>query len=79
MHTVQTDAKGRLNLGKKYALNTFIIEEKDGEFLLRKAAIIPEKDLWLLKNPEALKEVEKGLKDAREGKLFKLDHSEYKE
>ena len=79
MHTIQTDAKGRLNLGKKYALNTFIIEENDGEFYLRKAAIIPEKELWLLKNPEALKEVEEGLKDAREGKLFKLDPSEYKE
>lgn len=79
MHTIQTDAKGRLNLGKKYALNTFIIEEMDGEFILKKAAVVPEKELWLLKNPKALSDVEKGLKEAREGDLHKLDPSEYEE
>ena len=71
-HALQTDSKGRLNLGKNFASSYFLIEEVNkGEFLLKKAALIPEHELWLHKNEKALKSVLKGLKQAKEMKLEK--------
>ena len=70
IHTVHTDAKGRLTLGSAFASCYFIIEQKQGgEFTLKKAAIVPECELWLYKNKKALASVQKGLKQAKEGKL----------
>lgn len=72
MHTVQTDSKGRLTLGRAFASCFFIIEETDkGEFMLKKAAVVPEYELWLYKNKKALDSVLKGLKEAENGELEK--------
>lgn len=71
-HTVQTDSKGRLNLGKDFASSFFLIEEKEkGELTLTKAAVIPESELWLYKNQKALDSVQRGVDQARKGKLKK--------
>ena len=35
--------------------------------------IIPDSELWLYENPEALASFEQGLKEAAEGKLSKVD------
>lgn len=71
-HTVQTDSKGRLNLGHAYASSFFIIEETvKGEFSLKKAVVIPEHELWLYKNEKALDAVNKGIIEAKKGKLEK--------
>lgn len=76
--TIQTDSQGRLNLGKKYASSTFLVEIVDEEdILLKKAAVIPERELWLLKDPEALKSIHRGLKDAKDGKLHSINPSEF--
>ena len=72
IHAVQTDSKGRLNLGHAYASSFFLIEETvKGEFTLKKAAIIPENELWLYKNEKAFDSVSKGLAQAKLGKLEK--------
>ena len=68
---VEADAKGRLNLGVGYAHQRFIVEEEDGTVTLKKAVIIPESELWLFRNKKALQAVDKGLEQAREGKLRK--------
>ncbi len=69
-HALQTDAKGRLNLGKRYASSYFLVEEVDnGEFTVKKAAVIPEHELWLYQNKEALNSVLRGVQQAREMKL----------
>jgi len=66
MHTVQTDSKGRLTLGRAFASCYFIIEETEkGEFTLKKAAVIPESELWLHKNKKALHSVLQGLEEAK--------------
>ncbi len=76
--TLQADSKGRLNLGKKYASTTFLLEEVEpGELVLTKAAIIPERELWLLKDPESMQAIQAGLEDAREGRLTKMDTTEF--
>lgn len=76
--TLQTDAQGRLNLGKRYASSTFLVEEIDDEdLLLKKAAVIPERELWLLKDPEALKSVHRGMEDAKSNRLHDVDPKEF--
>lgn len=72
IHAVQTDSKGRLNLGRAFASSFFIIEETvKGEFSLKKAAIVPEHELWLYKNEKALNAVTIGIEEAKRGKLEK--------
>lgn len=71
-HTLQTDSKGRLNLGAAFASQLFLVEEAEpGEFILRKASVIPERELWIHENPEAKKQVLEGLQQAKTGNLIK--------
>ncbi len=66
---VETDSKGRLTLGKAFANARFIVEQEDGDVTLRRALVIPEREMWLYQNPVAWSAVEQGLSEAREGKL----------
>ena len=71
-HAIQTDSKGRLNLGQAYASSFFIIEEKEeGEFSLKRATVVPDNELWLYKNEKALNSVLRGIEQASNNKLEK--------
>ena len=64
------DSKGRLVLGPEFANATVLVEELgDGEVRVQKAAVIPLRESWLLKNKEAMDLVQRGLAEARAGKL----------
>lgn len=65
---VETDANGRLTLGKNYAHMRFLVEEENGLVRLTKAIVISEHEAWLLKNPEAKKSIKKGLADSKAGR-----------
>ena len=66
MITKTADSKGRITLGKKFANKTFIVEQTGaGEMKLEVAAIIPEREMWLHKNPETKKMVFDALERAR--------------
>ncbi len=41
----------------------------EGDILLRPMTNIPSKELWIYQNPGVLKRIQKGLQDAREGKI----------
>ena len=58
MATKTADSRGRINLGKEFANKTFL-SEKTGktEMKLELAAVIPEKELWFYRDPEAQKAV----------------------
>jgi hypothetical protein len=45
-------------------------------FYLKKAAVIPERELWLLKDPEALESVHRRDRDAKSKRLHKIDSKE---
>lgn len=60
------DQRGRITLGKQYANKTVIVEDHDGDIVLKAAAVIPERELWLHKNPAAMEMVQRGLEQARE-------------
>jgi hypothetical protein len=67
--TVKTvDKKARVSLPKAFADHLVIIEEIDEtEVRIRMARAIPEREMWLFKNPTALAMVLKGIEEARAG------------
>ena len=67
---LHTDSKGRINLGHEFASCYFLLQETaKGEFSLKKAAIIPERDLALMQDKETVASVQRGLQQAKAGKL----------
>ena len=72
------DDRNRLTLGGifKGCKRVRIFKNVRGEVLLQPMVEIPACELWLFKNKEALESVYRGLKDASEGKLTKIDLDE---
>ncbi|MBI3461705.1 MAG: hypothetical protein HY000_01390 [Planctomycetes bacterium] len=72
MITKLADSKGRVALGPQFANKTVIIQHIDEtEVRVIAAAVIPEREVWLHKNTQAMASVQKGLSQARAGKLSK--------
>lgn len=69
------DERNRLTLGElPEGLKRVRIYKNDrGEVLLQPVIEIPASEAWLFRNEEALKSIKKGLKDASEGKISKLN------
>lgn len=64
------DDKGRLTLGKAFAGQMVIVRQvADGIVEIMRAKAVPEAELWLHKNPKAIKMVMEGIQDARNGNL----------
>jgi hypothetical protein len=67
------DAKGRVLLGPGVASRPVQVEEHgEGEWTVRLVEPVPIKEAWLFKNPEALRRVQSGLRQAQNRK-FALD------
>jgi len=67
-----TDRKGRVSLGVRYANSTFEQQEKkDGSILLVPVVqvSIPKEEAWLFQNPTALESVKTGIKQAASGQF----------
>ena len=76
------DSKKRITLGNKIlvrkplskmkidSFNIFINDE--GNILLIPLVNIPSRELWVHQNPEVMKDIQKGLKEAKEGKVTKV-------
>jgi predicted transcriptional regulator len=72
MTTKTADNKGRIVLGPRFANKTVIVEEIDEtEVRITVAAVVPQRELWLHRNPNATAAVERGLAQARAGKFAK--------
>lgn len=72
MTTKTTDNKGRIVLGPRFANKTVIIEEIDEtELRVTVAAVIPQREVWLHRNPKAKAAVERGLAQAKARKYSK--------
>lgn len=68
------DARKRVSLVKllpKQNISSFMAHMEGDKIILEPMAEIPARELWLHKNPKALKSVLKGIKDAKEGKVRK--------
>lgn len=72
MTTKLADSKGRVALGPKFANKTVIIQEVDDtEVRVIAASVIPEREMWLQTNKQAMAAVRKGLAQAASGKFSK--------
>ena len=72
MTTKTADGKGRISLGSRFANRTVIIEDVDAtEVRITLAQVIPQRELWLHKNPKARASVLRGLEQAEAGKMAK--------
>lgn len=68
------DARKRISLAKllpDYDVSSFKAYTEGDKIILEPMAEIPARDLWLYKNPQALKEVQEGLQQSKEGKTRK--------
>ena len=70
MTTKTADSKGRIALGSRFANRTVIVEElDDSEIRITLAQVIPEREAWLYRNPQALDAVRLGLSQAKAGEF----------
>jgi hypothetical protein len=70
---LRPDAKGRITLGHLAdGVSGFaVIEGKNHKIILEPYSEIPLHEKWLFDNKSAMKKVNEGLKDAKEGRLVK--------
>ena len=74
--SVKPDAKKRVVLPKaliEEGITYHIYTNKFGQIVLDPQVTIPASELWLFNNPVALASVQRGLADAAQGKVSKVD------
>jgi hypothetical protein len=73
---VKPDAKKRVVLPKSVVgegITYHIYSNSDGQIVLDPQVTIPASELWLLNNPDAIASVRRGLSDAAQGRVSKVD------
>ena len=66
MTTKTIDSKGRLLLGKEFASRLVVVDDNEPDRLvIMPATAVPDRELWLYRNPEALASLERGLEQAK--------------
>lgn len=74
------DASGRISLGKAKAGSLYDMAfEEDGKVVLTPMVAIPERELWLHRNPKAKAMLEAGLAEMARGETVAIDLSEFPE
>lgn len=68
------DARKRVSLAKllpDYEVSSFRAYTEGDKIILEPMAEIPAHELWLYKNPQAMKDIQEGLQQSKEGKVRK--------
>jgi hypothetical protein len=74
------DASGRISLGKARAGTLYdIVCEADGKLVLTPMVAVPEREIWLHRNPAAKAMVETGLAEMARGETVTIDLSQFPE
>lgn len=78
-HELKTvDSSGRISLGRSKAGALYdAVYEADGRVILTPMVAIPERELWLHQNPEAVASLDRGLAQAANGETTRIDLSKY--
>jgi len=74
--SVKPDAKKRIVLPKITVfegITYHIYSNSDGQIVLDPQVTIPASEAWLFKNPDAIASVRRGLSDAAQGRVSKVD------
>jgi len=73
-HRITLGGKLVNSLGKRMKVEAYqIFVSKNGDILLRPAVSIPSSEAWVYRNPEVIGKVRKGLQEAGEGKIKRVD------
>ena len=77
--TVRPDSKGRINLGNlsKGVSGFKVGVDKQQRIILDPLVEISAREQWLFNNPTLLRQVQKGIQDAAQGKVVERDFSGY--
>ena len=77
--TLRPDSKGRIMLGSlcKDVSGFKMSVDKHHRITLEPLVEIPAVEKWLFDNPKRLKQIQRGIKDAAEGKTVSHDFSMY--
>ena len=76
--SVGADGRGRITLGTAAKDKQFrVSRNKIGQILLTPVVTIPEHEMWLWRNPEALAMVQRGLEQSAAGQGKVMDFSQY--
>jgi hypothetical protein len=68
--SIKADEKGRVILGREFSGKHYRMSvSASGEILLTPVVMIPERDMWLYKNPQALAMYHQGLAEAAAGRV----------
>jgi len=79
------DSKNRITIGEKIIkkisgqnkVNQFqIFIGQDGDILLRPLTAIPSREAWIYEKPELIGQIRKGLQEAKDGKVEKIENLE---
>ena len=72
--TRSVDDRNRITIGEllKGIKRVKLFKNRSGDVLLQPIVEIPASELWLFQNKEAFKSVQRGLKDAAQGKIKKV-------
>lgn len=71
--SVQPDSRGRVTLGTvAQSKNYRVMVNEAGQILLDPVVSIPERELWLWQNPEAIAAVQQGIAQASVGEVQEL-------
>jgi hypothetical protein len=74
------DTSGRISIGKSKAGALYdVVFEPDGRVVLTPMVAIPERELWLHKNPAVKAMVETGLAEMARGETVSIDLSAFPE
>ena len=69
MITKILDNKGRLALGARFANRLVIVDDSDAtRIVITPATVVPEHEVWLYKNEEAMKSVLTGIQQSQESR-----------
>lgn len=74
IYRLRPDSKGRITLGRlAEGVSSYRARrQKDGKILLEPFVEIPADEQWLYKNRQALESVQRGLADAKAGRVKRL-------
>lgn len=67
---VQPDGRGRISLGMPASGKSYrVLINDEGQILLDPVVPVPERELWLWNNPDAISSVRKGMQQVAQGEV----------
>jgi len=74
---VVADNRGRIVLGAEASAKAFSVRVSDGDYILTPVKMVPEREMWLWTDNESRSSFERGIADAKAGRVTEMDFTQY--